>query len=137
MRNLVHKWPHSGHFFQKVGHFFQFWKRAGETYPILITPLITRMRGTENIWCLTQLQFFYKKPVYSKLSTKTSENQEVCGMLKYGVKLFTLCLLLSALNSLPFTCCYGKSKSINNPTNMSIIKCFPKVLMSNFSVKSF
>ena len=84
------------------------------------------MRGTENIQCLTQLHFFYKKPVYNKLCTKTSENQEVCGMLKYGVKLFTLCLLLSALNSLPFTCCYGKSKNINNPTNMSIIKCFPK-----------
>ena len=34
MRNLTHRWPQSGHFCRKLGHFFQFLKiRAGETSP--------------------------------------------------------------------------------------------------------
>ena len=42
MRNCNHRWPQSGHFLSKLGHFFSnSWKRAGETSPL--PPLVTRL----------------------------------------------------------------------------------------------
>ena len=47
MRNLAHRWPQSGPFFQKLGHFCPIFEK-GQDRPPPIIPLVTHLRSLKR-----------------------------------------------------------------------------------------